>query len=183
MTIPILGQSPRPIDGPTFRLLFCLVCKTLEELPPYEGDPKNDTLLEIAIEKHVFPSGEPHKGRLFVLPVKTWMDQNARKEILKQIHGGGSAGLNELDNTYYDTKSTFSEDALTCWKAHNKPTDSCDDYCSDRKLLLPKTEMERKELGLPSLKESGGPKNYLCHFCPIHVKVTQRKRKLMGMYD
>lgn len=181
--IPLLG-SRKPDDhntGPVIRLLHCKVCNSIEELPPYVGAPEQDYLLEIACEKHKFPSGEEHKGLLFIVPVKAWSNTDARKDMIRQIKGGGSKGLDEIDSTFYDTKSQFGEDAMNCWKSRNKPQDSCPDYQSDSKKLVPNTKKERKELGLDTTM--AGPKNYLCHFCPIHAKVVQRKRQLMGMYD
>jgi hypothetical protein len=97
--IPILGEK-KQTNEPQFRLLYCLVCQTLEELPPYEGAPEKDYLLEIACEQHVFPSGEPHKGKLFVLPLKAWAKTESKKEIIRQIKGGGSAGIAEVDDTF-----------------------------------------------------------------------------------
>jgi hypothetical protein len=183
--IPIIGKSNNnALDGPVFRLLYCLVCETLEELPPFEGKVENDHLLQLACEKHTFPSGDPHKGKLFVLPVDTWTKPESRKAIIEQIKGGGSKGLDEFDSTYYDSKSTFSEDALKCFSAHNRPQNGCGDYERDDKRLVPSsTKAERKELGLPSAASIPGPKVYLCHFCPVHSTVTTRKRKLLGMYD
>jgi hypothetical protein len=183
--VPLLGSNNNDSynKGPQFRLLFCMVCNSLEELPPFQGRPENDHLLAIACEKHRFPSGEEHKGLLFTVPVMAWQNTEARKDIIRQIKGGGSKGLDEIDSTFYESKSTFAEDAMKCWKSHNKPQDSCSDYESSNKRLLPNTGKERKELGLASLKDAPGPKNYLCHFCPIHSKVVQRKRKLLGMYD
>jgi hypothetical protein len=183
--IPLLGQrkSNDPNSGPQMRLLFCMVDNSLEELPPYEGPPELDHLLAIACEKHKFPSGEEHKGLLFTVPLKTWANKEARENIIRQIKGGGSKGLAEIDATFYDSKSTFHEDAMKCYSQHNRPEKGCDDYQSSSKRLLPNTSADRKELGLSSLKDAPGPKNYLCHFCPVHSVVVQRKRKLMGMYD
>lgn len=181
--IPLLG-SRQPEDhnsGPVLRLLHCMVCSSIEELPPFKGRPEEDHLLQIACEKHVFPSGEEHKGLLFIVPLKVWMNAEARKDVIRQLKGGGSKGLAEIDDSFYDTKSQFGEDALNCWKSHNKPQDTCGDYQADGKQLIPNTLKERKELGMST--DMGGPKNYLCHFCPIHAKVVQRKRQLMGMYD
>jgi len=183
--VPLLGSSNNKSynHGPQMRLLFCMVCNSLEELPPFQGRPENDQLLEIAVQKHRFPSGDEHKGLLFVVPVLAWANKEAREDIIRQIKGGGSKGLAEIDEKFYESKSTFSEDAMTCWKRHNKPEDSCDEYESSSKRLMPDTAKDRKELGLTSLKDAPGPKNYLCHFCPIHSKVVQRKRTLLGMYD
>ena len=113
--VPILGEKKMD-NEPMFRLLFCLVCQTLEELPPFDGDPELDHLLAIACESHLFPSGEPHKGKLFVLPLRTWAHTESKKEIIRQIKGGGSKGLAEIDDTFYDSRSNFMDDAMTCYE-------------------------------------------------------------------
>lgn len=178
--VPVIGEKPLA-NEPTFRLLYCLVCQTLEELPPYDGEPELDHLLAIACEQHVFPSGEPHKGRLFVLPLKAWAHKDSKQEIIRQIKGGGSKGIAEMDETFYDSRSTFLEDAMLCYKAHNKPKEGCADWHSEQKLLIPNTEKERRKEGLGKYKDSPGKKTYLCDFCPVAIGVAQRKRKLLGM--
>ena len=180
---PVLGS--KPIEGPLIRLLMCLVCETLEELPDYDGPSDRDYLLEISLEKHVFPSGDPHVGKLFKLPVKAWGNGEQRKAILEQFKKGGSKGLDELDpeKSFYETKMTFANDAMDCWKRHNQPTNDCDDYQSPKKRLLPDTAKERGELGLPKPEHLDGPKIYVCNFCPYHGQVIQRRRKIMGMYN
>ena len=178
--VPLLGQRPLQ-NEPTFRLLFCLVCQTLEELPPYEGAPEQDVLLQIACETHVFPSGEPHKGKLFVVPLRAWANKESKKEIIRQIKGGGSKGLAELDDTFYDSRSTFMEDAMGCWKTHLRPKDNCDEFHSNHKMLVPNTAKDRKKEGMERYQDSPGKKTYLCDFCPVAVAVAQRKRKLLGL--
>lgn len=177
--IPLIGS--RDIDGPVIRLLHCLVCSSIEELPMHHGPAETDVLLEISVEKHKFPSGEPHKGKLYVLPVKTWTDQKQKKAIIDQLKGGGSGGLADVDPEYYNTKMTFHEDAMKCWSAHNRPGDKavgCQDYQSESKRLLPDTAKERKELGLESAASSG-MKVYLCQFCPYQQRVVESQR-MMG---
>lgn len=180
---PLIGK--KDYDGPLIRLLRCLVCETWEELPDYDGPTDKDYLLEISLQKHVFPSGDPHVGKLFKVPVKAWGSYEQRKAILDQLGRGGSKGLDELDpeKSFYDTKMTFASDAMDCWKRHNQPKHSCDDYQSDKKRLLPDTAKERADLNLPKPEHLDGPKIYLCNFCPYHSVVTTRKRQLMGMYD
>ena len=178
--VPILGQKKMD-NEPMFRLLFCLVCQTLEELPPYEGAPEQDHLLAIACEQHVFPSGEPHKGKLFSLPLRAWAKKESKQEIIRQIKGGGSKGLAEVDDTFYDSRSTFMEDAMTCYRQHNKPKEGCSEWHDKNKLLIPNTVKERKAEGMGSYASEAGPKTYLCDFCPVAVAVAQRKRKLLGM--
>ena len=83
--IPLIGQREQKPNEPMFRLLQCFVCDTLEELPPFDGPVEQDHLLAIAVETHVFPSGEPHKGKLFSLPLRAWANVSSKKEIIRQI--------------------------------------------------------------------------------------------------
>lgn len=180
---PLIGS--KEFDGPIIRLLMCLVCESLEELPDYDGPSDRDYLLEISLEKHKFPSGDPHVGKLFKLPVKAWGNGEQRAAILEQFKKGGSKGLDELDpeKSFYETKMTFAEDAMACWQKHNQPKTDCDDYQTPAKRLLPDTAKERGELGLPKPEHLDGPKIYVCNFCPYHGEVVQRKRKIMGYYN
>ncbi|CAB4166976.1 hypothetical protein UFOVP964_75 [uncultured Caudovirales phage] len=178
--VPILGEKKMD-NEPMFRLLYCLVCQTLEELPPYEGIPEQDHLLAIACENHSFESGEPHKGKLYVVPLRAWAKTESKKEIIRQIKGGGSKGLAEVDDKFYDSRSTFLEDAMQCYKQHNRPKEGCADWHSKDRLLIPNTIKERKAEGMANYKDEAGPKTYLCDFCPVAVGVAQRKRKLLGM--
>jgi hypothetical protein len=145
---PLIGS--KPIEGAVIRLLMCLVCNTLEELPDYEGPSNFDYLLEISLEKHKFPSGEPHVGKLFKLPIKAWANPEQKEAILAQFKQGGSRGLDELseDKNFYETKMTFANDAMECWQRHNRPKNDCEDYQKPAKRLLPDTAKERSELGL-----------------------------------
>jgi len=178
--IPVLGEKKMD-NEPMFRLLYCLVCQTLEELPPYDGIPEQDHLLAIACEQHVFPSGEPHKGKLFVVPLRAWAKSESKKEIIRQIKSGGSKGLAEIDDTFYESRSTFLEGAMECYKRHKKPKDGCDDWHAKDRLLVPNTIKERKSEGMARYQDEAGPKTYLCDFCPVAIGVAQRKRKLLGI--
>jgi hypothetical protein len=182
---PLIGSREIQHDGPVLRLLFCFVCNTVEELPPHDGPPETDILLEITLEKHEFPSGERHKGKLFILPVKTWANTSTRKEIIRQLKGGGSDGLDALteEKDFYSSKMQFSEDAMKCYSYHLRPKDHCADYMHESKRLLPKTAKERKDLGLEAPKDAAGPRVYICNFCPMHSVILTKKRAMMGLYD
>lgn len=182
MALPIIGQENHGIDpGPVMRLLYCNVCDSFEELPAFFGKPENDHLLQISIEKHKFPSGEEHVGRLYIFPQAHW--DRFKKDIIEQIRGrSGGKGLASADPEYYNTQNTFKEDAMKCFNQHFRPTEGCSDYESPSKRLLPQTRVDRKALGLPSPMNAPGPKVFLCHFCPVHSKVTERKRLLRGDY-
>lgn len=185
---PLIGS--REIDGPVLRLVYCLVCNTIEELPPHDGPPETDVLLELTLEKHEFDSGERHVGKMFLLPVKMWMEEKSRKAIIKQLREsaghlvGSGEGLDSLteDKDYYTSKSQFGEDAMKCWSYHLQPKDGCGDYMDEKKRLVPKTDIERKNLGLPTSRESG-INVFLCQFCPVHSTVVTKKRAIMGMYN
>ncbi len=179
----IPADVPRSDNPEYLRLLYCLVCESIEELPPYDGDPEHDQLLEISIERrHLFPSGEPHKGHLFRVPVDEWTRQDVKHRMIEQIKGGGSKGIDEFDATYYATSDTFREDALKCFAKHLRPTDGCPDYKTDKMRLLPNTKAERRDAGLPDPKNAPGPRNYLCNFCPVQSVVDQRLRAAKGLY-
>lgn len=180
MSVPLL--KPPEVQGPEVRLLHCSVCDSIEELPLYDGPPEQDHLLQILVDQHQFPSGEPHVGRLFRLPQLQWENPTARKQIIEQIKGGGSAGIDEFDPEFYATRNTFSEDAMKCYNAHLRPTDGCPDYNTPPKRLLPNTKADRKELGLVDPANAPGPKTYLCQFCPVHSVVTTKMRELRGDY-
>lgn len=179
MSVPLLGQKKK--EEPHIRLLYCLVCDTIEELPPYDGAPELDYLLAVACESHVFPSGDPHRGKLYRLPISAWAHQESKREIINQVKGGGSTGLASIDDTFYESRSTFMEDAMSCYKSHNQPKDSCGDWHISSKLLIPKTVKERQDAGLEKYEDSPGQKTYLCDFCPVAIAVAKRKQKLLGM--
>jgi hypothetical protein len=184
--VPMLGEPAgtfNAFEGPQIRLLVCAVCGTIEELPDYAGPPESDTLLNISVEKHRFPSGDEHKGALLKVPVSAWQRDDVRKQIIEKIKGGGSKGLAEVDSAYYETRSTFGADALTCFKAHLRPQNGCPDYGNESKALRPtSTAQERKDLGLAPVEKTGGPKIFLCQFCPVHVQVTTKARDKAGLY-
>lgn len=184
--LPILGgqTSVEHIadDTPKIRVLWCKTCGTIEELPDFVGHPDDDVVLRISVERHRFPSGLEHVGLMFNVQAKHWYVESARKQIIKQMKGGGSEGLNEADPTFYDTRNTFAEDALKCYAAHNRPKGGCPDYGSDKKQLVPDTEKDRKDLGLEKAKYVG-PKVYLCQWCPVQSFYATKSREKKGLYS
>ena len=184
MDVPILGQdtsNQSANDGPKIRLLFCNNCKTIDELPDYEGRPEDDYLLQIMVEKHQ-SNDVPHAGRLMKVPLALWVVPDIKDAIVKQIYEKLAPGFNALMPGFYETKSQFAQDAMTCYNQHLRPKGGCPDYGSDKKLLLPDTAKDRKELGLAPLKDSGAPKTYLCQFCPVHTFMVTQQRKKAGLY-
>lgn len=156
-------------DVPHMRLLRCLTCNTFDELPDYEGPSEHDTTLAYVVERH----GEDHQGQLFRLPIGFWLQEEYRRRIIEQIRGG-SAGLAEFDKSYYDTRNTFQDDAMACYKQHLSPKEGCADWRSSNKELKPDTKAERKEAGLTLTPT--GPKVYICDFCPVRSYYERKSR-------
>lgn len=193
MSIPILGQGDMPADqgqykqivdnGPKIRLLYCYNCKTIEELPDFEGRPEDDTLLEVLVEKHQ-SAGIPHTGFLSKIGVKIWAQESYRKEIIKNLRTRVGGGLADIDPEYYTTKATFYEDAMKCYSAHMRPKEDCSDWRDSSKRLIPKSTAElRKEVGLESAAKSASTNVYLCDFCPVKTHYVTKSREEKGLYN
>lgn len=189
VALPTLGEDERVIDadGPRLRLLICHDCKSVDVLPWYDGPPQYDDTLNYRLADHQGPkdtqTGEPrwyHTGTMASVSEKSWEDESTKWRILDELskaHAGGEVGLG---SAIYHARSNFKEDAMTCWKQHNR-TQNCGDYKSDSKRLVPDTRGERKELGLDT-KSSRRPGTHLCVFCPYHSVVMARARKEQGFY-
>lgn len=189
VALPTLGEDERVIDadGPRLRLLICHDCGSIDVLPWYDGPPQYDDTLNYRLrEAHQGPLdeyGEPryyHHGTMATVAEKSWDDASTQKKIIDEIikaHSGGDVGLGAK---LYHARSNFKEDAMACWREHNR-TSNCEDYKSDRKKLVPDTRGDRKELGL-DVKSSRRPGTYLCMFCPYHSVVMERVRKEQGFY-
>lgn len=192
MGIPIIGQGNRPPadqgtvteikdEGPKIRILYCWDCKSIEELPDFEGNPDDDVLLSVLIERHE-SAGVQHAGSLFKIGVKLWSQEKYRNEIITQMRDQVGGGLDNLDKGYYETRATFYEDAMSCYKSHNRPQDDCGDWKAENKRLIPKTDALRKEAGLETAAKSSGTRVYLCDFCPVKSNVMTKQREAAGMY-
>jgi hypothetical protein len=162
------------MDTEKIRILICHTDGAVLELPWYEGPPDHDDTLNYRLAEHKFPDGSAHFGNLFVYNKDDWAKSSVRdailNEIAKQVRPGEGTGLGQ---TFYDVKDNFQQDAITCWKKHNRTLD-CGDYMTDRMRLYPDTKADRKELGL-SVKER--PNTFLCQFCPVDAHVQTKKNK------
>lgn len=148
------------------RLLQCFDCKTVDELPDYEGHPDHDVLLQHVIDtKHPKLGGvEDHRGALHNIDTAQF---NANKEaILKEMWSKTTGFQPE----YYDSRSTFQEDATKCWTTeHSRPT-FCADFRTDKKRIQNPTKEGWK---------SQDPKAavYLCDFCIVRTNVQSEINK------
>jgi hypothetical protein len=167
------------------RLLICAVCKSIEELPAYDGPQEHDDTGNYRLSFHQLPSGNFHPYTVADISKADWDKPAYREAIVRQItqelDGTVEAGLGQA---FYDVRSNFQEDAITCWKEHGRPGSQhktgCEDYKSDRKRLLPDTRADRRAEGLDPKNR---PSTYLCQFCPYHRVVETRVRTDRGDYS
>lgn len=158
---------------PYFRLLVCRTCKTIDELPSADEDP-GDTLLSITVERH----GEDHIGLLYNVPKVVWLSEEMKPQVIQQIQGG-STGLDVFGTQFYATRMQFGEDAMACYRQHNKPKGQCPDYKSEKKALRPQTQRDRIAAGLDV---ASAPKIYLCDFCPVKSFNMKKYNEEKGLY-
>lgn len=161
------------------RLLACRVCKSIDQLPDYEGPADRDWLLQRVVEKHRHE--DPQAGCLFKVNTGDWGKDHFREQIVKQISDKLSHGIagEGLGSPFYDLKNTLQEDAMTCWKQHFR-NPACNDYKSDTKRITPGTAAERKAAGLPEYRSANDI--YLCQYCPVHSLVMEAARWKAGLY-
>lgn len=159
----------RVTDTEHIRLLVCKDCKTIEPLPDYSGDPAHDVLLDYLVQPHR-TNGVEHIGMLARVETSDWNDPRIQREISGRLvtEFGGETGLG---SDFYNTRDTFREDAMSCWRQHQRNPD-CSDYKSDAKRLTPDTAAARKEAGMPAYHTKDD--RYLCEFCPVHSLVEQK---------
>lgn len=153
------------------RLLLCHTCRSIDELPDYSGPPEYDVLLDDAVERHQFPNGEGHIGKLAQVETKDWEDNAKRAAILEKIKEAveGSTGM---PSEWYATKNTYQADAMKCYGDHHRPREGCIDYCDSS-----------KRLGNPTRAGwEGGPRVFLCQFCPVETWVRTQVRHQKGAY-
>jgi hypothetical protein len=158
------------------RLLQCLTCRTLEELPDYQGPSERDDTLNYLVSTHRFPDGTEHMGHLHRVEEKYWNLPSMRKNIEAQIRE--KSGHTGLDTGFYETKATFQDDAMKCWKKHNRTTD-CGDYKTDKMRLVPDTKSERKEAGITGAR----PNTFLCDFCVCKSLIQKKVFEKQGLYN
>lgn len=184
VALPRLGEDERVIDDKDarIRLLICNVCHTIEPLPSFDGPVEHDDTLNYRLAAHRTPDGHPHVGALATVSEKSWDDPAKQKKILEELNKARAGGEVGLGNELYDLRSTFSEDAMKCWRVEHNRTTDCGDYKSDRMKLVPPTRAERKDLGLEVRSKHMPSSTYLCNFCPYHRVVENRVRESQGYY-
>lgn len=158
-------------SGPQLRLIRCTDCRSIDELPDFQGDPVRDVLLEdLLTKRHIYASGTTHEVALIKVPERLWRDNRIRPRIVEQLSQGGSKGLEEMEGgeDYYGTRDTYREDALKCYDRHQRPKEGCIDWHNhDKRIGNPTSEGWKT-----------GPRVYACDFCPVASWVA--KKELAG---
>jgi hypothetical protein len=115
-----------------------------------------------------------------------WDRLRTRKEILKSVVRPGDAV--PYGNELYEVKNNFSQDAMKCWKQHNRTKD-CAEWKHSSKRLVPQDEETlslRKDLGLETRSKNRPTSSYLCDYCPMRSikesKIQAEKYKFTNPY-
>lgn len=152
------------------RLLICHSCRTIEELPDYQGPAEYDVILDHAVEAHRFADGREHLGKLAAVDETAWRDPGRRNAILDKIREATKS--TGLPGEFYATKNTYQEDALRCYGRHHRPKEGCIDYCDSD-----------KRIGNPTKAGwQAGPRVFICQFCPVETWVQTQVRHQKGLY-
>lgn len=161
------------------RILQCFDCKTMEELPDYQGDPVFDSILQTLDEKHGGQTQQPHARTLHVMRKDHWEDRGVRKQTVESMWSATTG----FKPSYYDIKDTLKDDAVKCFNAHHRSI-PCLDYEDSSKRLGNPAAQDRarlaREMKNDSLKHSA-VRIYLCAFCPVQVTVDLAKRRAAGL--
>ena len=160
------------------RLLFCHTCRSVDQLPDYEGPAEYDYYLNYRVAQHQYAVGRPHRGLLGRVEDDPKFINAAIDELESTVNRGQGSGLGQH---LYDLRDNFGAEAMQCWKRHSR-TQDCDDYRTDPKRLWIDTKAERKAEGM-STNRNERPNIWLCDHCPVHSIVQQKQRKAAGLYN
>jgi hypothetical protein len=170
---------------PHMRVLKCMICRSIEEVPDYEGPEGGentmefDTVLKFFTDQHVNKGCKRDDFSIIRFPTRFWMIPKVKEGIVAQLKEGAQ-GLDVFGTNFYDTKNNFTADAMSCWMREHNQTKDCEEYKHDKKRLKPGTAVERAAIGLE--KEMSGPKVYLCDYCPVKSIVQEKAYKKKGLY-
>lgn len=173
-------------NEPHMRVLKCTRCRSIEEVPDYEGPEGGENTMEYDLNLKFFTDDHVSKKctredfSTIRFPTRFWIVPKVKEAIVSQLQEGAQ-GLDVFGTQFYDTKNNFLADAMNCWVREHNQTKDCGDYKSDKKRLKPGTSSERAALGLE--KEGTGPKVYLCDYCPIKSEVQKKAFGKKGLYN
>lgn len=165
------------MPDPTFvRLLFCHDCRSVDQIPDFDGPAQYDHYLTHRVRQHQFPNGEPHRGIMGRCEDTKSAIQSAIDHMANMVQPGTGTGLGQ---PLYDLRDNYKAEAMQCWKRHNRTSD-CDDYRHDKMRLWADTKAERRAEHLATNREER-PNAWLCDFCVVHSLVQQKQRQAKGL--
>jgi hypothetical protein len=152
----------------------------MEELPDFEGLPEHDVTLQYIDERHGGQTQMPHTRALHRVEKRFWDDRGVRRQIVEGMWKSTSGFVPE----YYHTKDTLVEDAQKCFIAHRRSV-PCIDYQDRSKRIGNPAAGDRKALSKDTRRDftGGGPKVFLCNFCPIQTHVDRMKLELNSAHQ
>jgi len=165
-------------NEPHMRVLKCTKCKSVEEVPDYEGPDGGlgtaefDHALRFFVDQHLAKGCKKDGFTEVRFPTRFWVIPKVKEGIIAQL-SEGAQGLDVFGTNAYAMSNNHQADAMSCWIHEHNQTKDCADYKSDKKQLKAGTSKERLALGLE--KEGNGPKVYLCDYCPYKAGVVQGK--------
>ena len=171
-------------NEPHMRVLKCTKCRSIEEVPDYEGPEGGENTMEFDYFLKFFTDDHVNKNctrddfSTIRFPTRFWIIPKVKEAIITQLQDGAQ-GLDVFGTKFYDTRENLLADAMTCWLKEHNQTDDCADYKTEKKKLQPGTAKERKNLGLEESKS----KVYLCDYCPYKSMVQKKAFKKKGLYN
>jgi hypothetical protein len=172
-------------NEPHMRVLKCTKCRSIEEVPDYEGPEggentqEYDLVLKFFTDQHVNKNCKRDDFTTVRFPTRFWIIPKVKASIEQQLKEGAQ-GLDVFGTDFYNTMNNFTSDAMSCWVREHNQTEDCGDYKAEHKMLKPGTSVERAALGLE--KEGSGPKVYLCDYCPYKSLVQKKAFTKKGFY-
>jgi hypothetical protein len=173
------------VKGIDLRLLFCAVCKTIEEVPEYTGSDPVDPLVSNLLEIHVRRDPMGHGGdNLVHSPFR--LGQVSDKEWARDRDGciKRAADMNKAAGFpawFTEASNTYGEDAMKCYNRHHRPEGGCIDFWDDSKRIGRPTAEGRRQR-----KESakmGEEDPHLCQWCPVYSFVQTDVNYRAGLYS
>lgn len=168
------------------RLLHCGVCKTVEEIPDYEGAEDVDPLVEKVVMEHNRRDPMAHGGGeklpMRLAQVDDLEYAHSRDEVMKRLmEDSKEVGM---DPWVGEAFNTFSVDAGKCYNQHRRPDygqgKPCIDYRSESKRIGRPTA--EGKLAIKENAKLGAKDPRLCDWCPYQSTVTTAIRAQKGMY-
>ena len=169
------------------RLLFCKTCSTLEEVPDLgrdlaegEADPFVEGLVMTHTQRDSMGHGSAAMAnspfRLMDVDDEKWRTE--RQSVIDTVNKENKKV--GFDAWVYESQSTYSEDALKCYRAHHRPKGACIDWRADSKRIgRPTAE------GQQAVKDEyklGQKDPHLCDYCPVASWVQTQKNFAAGLY-